>query len=312
VQLLSIKIYGSLENATNSTIAKVKRKEYDELDKKIRLISNRLKKCGINFKSILEGAASLEIKRLSERLIVDPSNEELIFKIIEKMKLFRESEATYNLGFVLDMTYITHPLVVDYIQNGGNKNFMEVVELIRERQRRDELIDRIKKEGIDISPFSIDSFTVTVQYLTEDIEIDELLPLLTKAIEFRKQKQERMLKAASESEIDLKDEKIAQDVEDFLVDDKNEDMDHFIYMLQKKTKPARTRKPTIKLLEANNNLSKRTKVEEEETKPSKKQKTEKTSDPAPLSKRRGNKVSEDKAEEQEQSTKKRRTKSKRF
>jgi len=104
------------------------------------------------------------------------------------MKVFRESEVTYNLGFVLDMSYIKDPLVANYIKNGGNKNFMEVVDLILERQKKEKLMEIFKIEGIDMETNDIYSFDSVKQYISGVIEIKQLLDQIKEKIAYRKEK----------------------------------------------------------------------------------------------------------------------------
>jgi len=231
--------------------------------------------------SILQGIAGTpEIKRICEGLINDPQQKkDKIPIIVEKMKVFRESEVKYTLQFVLKMSYLIDPLVVNYIQNGGAKSFGDVIAQINKNERKKLLEEAIKHAGVSTYDFDIYTFDIVVKYLDASDERD--MTLLTSAIkeilEQRNNKKMLLKALLNEKKIDINtcDEKVKEELHDFVNNDTHKDAEvaEYVDAIEKKLQRlARKRKPnpayqdteTVKKSKKDTNRKRKTKVDDEE------------------------------------------------
>jgi len=123
------------------------------------------------------------------------------------------------------------------------------------------------------------SFDSVKQYISGVIEIKQLLDQIKEKIAYRKEKKDKLLKAASENDIDLKEESTAKDVKEFLENDNRDDIDDFIFIIQKKFNRVRNRKPSALLIESRENATKIRKAHGSDESKAKKQKLDKSDVP---------------------------------
>jgi len=127
---------------------------------------------------------------------------------------------------------------------------------------------------------------------------------LKKKLRTGKKKKDKLLKAASENDIDLKEESTAKDVKEFLENDNRDDIDDFIFIIQKKFNRVRNRKPSALLIESRENATKIRKAHGSDESKVKKQKLDKSDVPE---KKRTKSTKEDSDSEDEKPIKRRRT-----
>jgi len=262
IVIIAIKIYGSISNARDINYIRAKNKELDALEKNKKNISTALKQHGIFLNSILNDIVGTpEIKRLCEELVKDPSlKTKLIPIIVEKMVVFRESEVKYNLQFVLDMNYLINPLVVNYIKNGGAKNFGCVVERIRKDERKKQFDEAIIKAGISKTEFDIYGINIVNKYLAGSSQsFDEVISNVKEIIEQRNNKKVMTIALLEGEKIDPKQEEIAEELKQFWNND-SLDANAFVSSLVRKLH-GRKRKPNPIFTQEDSSIKKKSKKE---------------------------------------------------
>jgi len=203
-----------------------------------------------------------EIKRLCEELVNNPSlKAKNIPIIVEKMEVFRESEVKYNLQFVLDMSYLINPQVVNYIKSGGAKNFECIVDQIRKDERKNLFDDAITKAGISKTEFDIYSINSVTKYLNiGHPTLDEIISNIKAIVEQRNNKKVKTILLLENEEIDLKQEVIAEELKQFWNNDSFVDAKTFVSSLVRKLH-ARKRKPNPIFMQEDTNVKKKSKKE---------------------------------------------------
>jgi len=106
------------------------------------------------------------------------------------IRLIIIKEARYNLGFVLNISYLLDPLVIDYIENGIEENFLEVVSKIKNRDSEKQVREILLKKGINVDGINLLTISQTIAYTTaNDSDKVSLLEIIKKIIQTRKKKE---------------------------------------------------------------------------------------------------------------------------
>jgi len=140
------------------------------------------------------------------------------------IRLIIIKEARYNLGFVLNISYLLDPLVIDYIENGIEENFLEVVSKIKNRDSEKQVREILLKKGINVDGINLLTISHTLAYTTaNDSAKVGLLDSIKRIIQTRKSKEDQVISYIKLCYPDLgeflSDERLKTAIYEFVNDD---------------------------------------------------------------------------------------------